>query len=291
MNSRDILLDTQYVARRPPRRAGVPEVGEPGKAWEVTVIAKGQEMQLRSGRTISTGVQVRCDHTDQVHTLEPRDIIATVEDRAAERAARKQRQDDYAAWKAAREAEIADSHLTMCAHLQRNGHDIPESLRRPANNYRATYTLTAEQILALTGATLAEIASAVVRPDTPPKEPKLPTARTAAQTLQRMLVLGAVEGQIRRCAETNEDPVDMTGVVGPGADGERVYGYISEIARTDDVVRRCAEHGLSASKVRKTLTDLHADEFIRTVEGFDRGWQITAAGRASLREHQAVTSA
>jgi hypothetical protein len=275
VNRRKIIVGESYHARKP---VNLRRYGDYA-AWQVTVLSKEALLNNSNGKPV-IGIEVVDDDGNRV-VVASRDVLSTWADYQAEKSAREQSSQDYARWLQKREQEIADSHLTLCAHLQSQGLDIPQELTRPQDRYQ----LTAAEILQLTGADVGQIARSQVRSRHLPKEEQLPQPVSDAQYMKRMVLLQAVSDELARMRNLNEDAPDLSSLL--GAD-EPVLGMVLEVARTASIVASCrTRYKMSESTVRKGLTELARAGFIYT---FADGWKLSTSGKASLQEYQQVTS-
>jgi hypothetical protein len=288
MDPRKIVIGESYHAKRPRRLRPITGPGIVYGRWQVLVLAKGQTCQTDTGREIANGLLVQDEKGDD-HLIEPGLVLRTWAASEARIAQREAEDAAAEAWDNARETEIADAHITMCAHLQSRGIEIPEHLLMASDDYR----LTPAQILELTGAGPGQIAAAQIRPYSQPREEPLPEPISPERRMRLMLVLEQVEADIAAKRHLNEtDPVDLTGILsGMGAPDdampEPVIGHIREWASSDSVASRCQRvHSIKVGQTRQLLSQLRKMGLIWHHKSSQCGWTITPAGRASLAEWQ-----
>ncbi len=288
MNSRKITVGEIYHAKRPRFLRPVTGPGIHYGPWQVKVLAKGQPCEDENGKALRTGVLVIDEAKDEKYTLSPKLILRTWAEREQIQADRAASDAADEAWETARESEIAESHLTMCAHLQRQGINLPDELLRP----RSEYTLTAQQILLLTNASPEQIQASSVRPMWRPKDALIPAPIDEGKRFKQMLVLQAVADQLQSLEDLNrDDPIDLTQIMhsmGAPADAidEPIIGHVLVTARTDSVASLCEHrHKMKMGQTRLAISELRKAGMIMQWQG---GWRLTPSGKASLAEWAVV---
>lgn len=263
MQRKDLKIGEEYNVRLPVRnryREHKPS----------TLLSIDEPMLGKSGKPVM-GVKVENDGTEYI--IHSRDVRCTWDDLLAENKQHDEKAKAYENWQEARESEIKEAHLTLCALLQNRGIEISEEFERP----RDEYSLTPAQIVELLGGDIGQIAESTIRPRRQPKEIQMPEVLTAKEIESRMTVLKAVQDEINRWKERNADPEDVGYLV--GAD-RPIFATVLEIARTDAVIMRCDP--MPAYKVKKEITALSRSGYIYSFS--NEGWKITPAGARTLEE-------